>query len=80
MTLRSLLTKGSHRLRAMVSWKRGRYMLAESLLTLAGQAGWTVVAAASTEAWDTARHGFAHLVGRDDAVQTALPNSDWTRP
>ena len=47
-------------------------MLAESLLTLAGQAGWTVVAAASTDAWDTARHGFAHLLGRDDTVQIAL--------
>ena len=47
-------------------------MLAEGLLTLAAQAGWTVVTAADTDAWDTARHGFSHLLGQGDPEQTKL--------
>ena len=47
-------------------------MLAEGLLTLAAQAGWTVVTAADTDAWDTARRGFGQLLGQGDPEQTKL--------
>src|SRR5690349_14974149 len=47
-------------------------MLAEGLLTLAAQAGWTVVTAADTAAWDTARCGFGRLMGQGDPEQTKL--------
>ena len=47
-------------------------MLAEGLLTLAAQAGWTMVAAAATDVWDTARYGFVDLLGRGDPKQTQL--------
>ena len=47
-------------------------MLAEGLLTLAAQAGWTVVAAAGTDVWDPARGGFVELLGRGDPKQTQL--------
>src|SRR6516165_494722 len=47
-------------------------MLAEGLLTLTAQAGWTVVSAADTDAWDTARRGFGDLLGQGDAEQTKL--------
>ena len=47
-------------------------MLAEGLLTLAAQAGWTVVTAADTDAWDTARRGFGQLLGQRDPEQTKL--------
>ena len=38
-------------------------MLAETLTALAALAGNTVVAAATTDAWEAARRGFARLVG-----------------
>src|SRR5580704_7287233 len=47
-------------------------MLAESLLTLAGQAGRMLVAAASTDAWDTTRGSFAQLLGRGNPESTRL--------
>ena len=47
-------------------------MLAGALITLAAQAGWTVVAAAATDAWDTARSGFAQLLGHGDAKRIRL--------
>ena len=47
-------------------------MLEEGPLTLAAQAGWTVVAATTTDVWDTAKRGFAQLLGRGDAKQTQL--------
>ena len=47
-------------------------MLAEGLHTLAAQAGWTVVAAAATDVWDTARCGFVELLGRGDPQHTRL--------
>jgi RecA/RadA recombinase len=47
-------------------------MLAEGLLALAALAGRTVVAAAGTDVWETARSGFAGLLGRGHAEQTRL--------
>ena len=47
-------------------------MLAGNVLTLAAEAGWTVVAAAASDAWDTARRGFAQLLGHGDTKQTCL--------
>jgi hypothetical protein len=44
----------------------GAEMLAETLTALAALAGNTVVAAATTDAWEAARHGFARLLGRGD--------------
>lgn len=41
-------------------------MLSESLQALAQLAGLTVVAAAVTDAWETARRGTARLLGRGD--------------
>jgi hypothetical protein len=47
-------------------------MLAETLMALAALAGNTVVAAATTDAWDAARRGFARLLGRGDPDRTQL--------
>jgi hypothetical protein len=47
-------------------------MLAETLMALAALAGNTVVAAATTDAWETARRGFARLLGRDDPDRTKM--------
>jgi hypothetical protein len=44
----------------------------EALLSLASLAGRTVVAAAVTDAWGTAKRGFARLLGRGDPRQTEL--------
>jgi hypothetical protein len=45
-------------------------MLAETLMALAALAGNTVVAAATTDAWEAARRGFARLLGRGDPDRT----------
>jgi hypothetical protein len=42
------------------------------MLALAAAAGQTVVAAAVTDAWDSARRGFARLLGRGDPERTGL--------
>jgi hypothetical protein len=47
-------------------------MLAESLAALAALAGNTVVAAATTDAWEAARRGFARLLGRGDPDRTKM--------
>ncbi len=47
-------------------------MLAETLMALAALAGNTVVAAATTDAWEAARRGFARLLGRGDPKQEQL--------
>jgi hypothetical protein len=47
-------------------------MLAETLTALAALAGNTVVTAATTDAWDAARRGFARLLGRGDPKQEQL--------
>jgi hypothetical protein len=47
-------------------------MLGETLMALAALAGNTVVAAATTDAWEAARRGFARLLGRDDPKQEQL--------
>ena len=47
-------------------------MLAETLMALAMLAGNTVVAAATTDAWEAARHGFARLLGRGDPERTMV--------
>jgi hypothetical protein len=47
-------------------------MLAETLTALAALAGNTVVAAATTDAWEAARHGFARLLGRGDPDRTKV--------
>ena len=44
-------------------------MLTESLMALAALAGNTVVVAATTDAWETARGKFARLLGRGDPKQ-----------
>jgi hypothetical protein len=41
----------------------------EALLALAALAGNTVVAAATTDVWEAARHKFARLLGRGDAAK-----------
>ena len=46
-------------------------MLAETLMALAALAGNTVVAAATTDAWEAARRGFARLLGRGDPDRTS---------
>ncbi len=43
----------------------------EALLALAALAGNTVVTAAVTDAWESARKGFARLLGRGDPDRTA---------
>jgi hypothetical protein len=47
-------------------------VLAETLMALAQLAGLTVVAAAVTDAWETARRGTARLLGRGDRVKEDL--------
>ena len=47
-------------------------MLAETLTALAALAGNTVVAAASTDAWEAARQRFARLLGRGDPDRTKM--------
>jgi len=47
-------------------------MLADTLLALAALAGNTVVAAATTDAWEAARRGFARLLGRGDPDRTKM--------
>jgi hypothetical protein len=47
-------------------------MLAESLVALASLAGNTVVAAATTDAWEAARRGFVRLLGRGDPDQVKV--------
>ena len=47
-------------------------MLAESSMALAALAGNTVVAAATTDAWEAARRGFARLLGRGDPGRTKM--------
>jgi hypothetical protein len=47
-------------------------MLAETLMALAALAGNTVVAAATTDAWEAARRGFARLLGRGDPDQAKV--------
>jgi hypothetical protein len=47
-------------------------MLIESLMALASVAGRTVVSAAATDGWETARHGFAKLLGRGNSKQVQL--------
>jgi hypothetical protein len=46
--------------------------LAEALVALAALAGNTVVSAAATDAWESARKGFARLLGRGDQGKTRL--------
>ena len=52
--------------------RKGRDVLAESLMALAALAGNTVVTAATTDAWEAARRGFARLLGRGDPQRTAV--------
>ena len=47
-------------------------MLAETLMALAALAGNTVVAAATTDAWEAARQGFTRLLGRGYPNRTRL--------
>lgn len=47
-------------------------MLAETLTALAALAGNTVVAAATTDAWEAARRGFARLLGHGDPDRTKV--------
>ncbi len=47
-------------------------MLADTLMALASLAGNTVVAAATTDAWETAGQRFARLLGRGDPEQEQL--------
>lgn len=42
------------------------------MLALAAVAGQTVVAAAVTDAWESAKRGFARLLGRGDPERTGL--------
>jgi len=53
----------------------------EALIALAALAGNTVVTAATTDAWEAARHKFAQLLGRGDGDRTRLAESrlDQTR-
>src|ERR1039457_6221335 len=46
--------------------------LEDELLSLASLAGQTVVTAAVTDAWGTAKRGFARLLGRGDTGRTEL--------
>lgn len=46
--------------------------LVAALIALAALAGNTVVTAAVTDAWETARKGFARLLGRGDPAKTKL--------
>src|SRR5258708_2805146 len=49
-----------------------RMALGEDLVSLASLAGSAVVTVAVTDAWQTARRGFARLLGRGDPQRTAL--------
>jgi hypothetical protein len=44
----------------------------DALIALAALAGNTVVAAATTDAWEACRRGFVRLLGRGDARKTGL--------
>ena len=46
--------------------------LAEAVVALAALAGNTVVTAAVTDAWESARKGFARLLGHGDPAETKL--------
>ncbi|HEY5361236.1 MAG TPA: hypothetical protein VIJ82_26725 [Streptosporangiaceae bacterium] len=46
-------------------------MVTEELMLLASAAAQTVVTAASTDAWGTAKKGLARLLGTGDAGQAA---------
>lgn len=46
--------------------------LVTALMELATLAGSTVVTAATTDAWESARRGFARLLGRGEAEKTML--------
>ena len=46
--------------------------LEDAVLSLASLAGQTVVTAAVTDAWGTAKRGFARLLGRGDPARTEL--------
>ena len=46
--------------------------LEDAVLSLASLAGQTVVTAAVTDTWGTAKRGFARLLGRGDASRTEL--------
>ena len=52
--------------------EKGAELLAETLVALAALAGNTVVAAATTDAWEAARKGFARLLGRGDPDRTKV--------
>jgi len=52
--------------------RKGRVVLAETLMALAALAGNTVVTAATTDAWEAARRGFGRLLGRGDPQRTAV--------
>jgi hypothetical protein len=58
--------------RSAMRWfgRKRAEMLAETLGALAALAGNTVVAAATTDAWEAARKGFARLLGRGDPDRT----------
>src|SRR5512143_238031 len=56
----------------ITSGRKGAGMLAETLMALAALAGNTVVAAATTDAWEAARRGFARLLGRGDPDRTTM--------
>jgi hypothetical protein len=47
-------------------------MLADELMSLASLAGRTVVTAAVTDGWETAKQGFARLLGRGDAGRAGV--------
>jgi hypothetical protein len=47
-------------------------VLTEELMELAALAGNTVVVAATTDAWETSRKGFARLLGRGDPDRTKV--------
>ena len=53
------------------AWE-GAGMLADTLMALAALAGNTVVAAATTDAWEAARRGFARLLGRGEPDRTQV--------
>jgi hypothetical protein len=52
--------------------RESRMALDGGMLALAAVAGQTVVAAAVTDAWDSAKRGFARLLGRGDPERTGL--------
>jgi hypothetical protein len=52
--------------------EKGADVLADTLMALAALAGNTVVTAATTDAWEAARRGFARLLGRGDPERAAV--------